>query len=103
MSEETLSEFVDELTRRNEPLPRDLIEKYAKKGLAASEMASALLARAALNAPDAPPSALELSEKRLAELIEGMESRTGPAERPKLSWSARLWRSLGRLVGRRTD
>jgi hypothetical protein len=78
-------------------MPRDLIEKYAGKGLSASEMATALLARAALKGPEAPPSAVEVSEKRLAELIERMGAKSAKKNECR-SPEGRVRKALDRIL-----
>lgn len=68
MSEEKISEFIRELAERTDPLPKDLIKKYRDQGVSEGEIAAALLARTALAGPDAPESALEKSQRRVAEM-----------------------------------
>ena len=79
MSEEILSEFTEELIKRNESYPRDLVEKYRKLGLSDSEMATALLARSALKNPGVPPSAFQKSEQRVAEQAQKASQQKGTA------------------------
>lgn len=95
MSEETLSEFIEELSKREEPVPRDLIEKYAKMGLSASDMAAATMAQAALRGPDVPASAYENSARRLSEMAE-RQARQAPEAPP--SPAERIARALRRFL-----
>ena len=76
MSEEILSEFTEELAKRKEPVPQDLIKKYVERGLPESVIAAALLARSALTHPEVPQSAMENSARKIEELSK--RSSTGP-------------------------
>lgn len=96
MSEEILSEFIEELSKRNEPAPRDLFEKYERKGLPASEMAAAAMAHAAILGPSVPAAAYERSAQRMREITGRMQAQPGPAE-PRLTIGDRLARFLRRL------
>lgn len=100
MSEEILSEFIDELSKRSDPLPRDLIEKYRRLGLPDSEIAAATMARAALLGPQVPEAAFEKSAGRIVDLTEN--ARRGPdveASRPA-SFLRGISRGLRRLLNR---
>jgi len=94
MSDETLSEFIEELKKREELVPRDLIEKYARMGLPASEMAAAAMAQAALRGPDVPASAFEKSARRIRELAERASHQTGRS--PRLALGDRIVAALRR-------
>jgi len=99
MSEETLSEFIEELIKRGEPVPRDLIEKYKGKDVPPSELAGSMLARAALKGPDAPSSALQNSERRVSEAAEKAHGRESqPAPHARTSLGARVLRAALRLL-----
>ena len=93
MSEEILSEFTDELAKRSEPVPHDLIKKYKERGLPESEIAAALLARSALSHPEAPQSAMENSFRKIEELSKG-SSAGFKAGKPSLR--GRIKRILGK-------
>ena len=93
MSEEILSEFIEELARRKEPVPQDLIKKYKELGLPESEIAAALLARSALSHPEVPQSAMENSARKIEELSK-RSSRPKPSDKPGLR--DRIKRKLGR-------
>jgi len=98
MSEEILSEFIEELNKRSEPAPRDLIEKYARKGLPASEMAAAAMARAALLGPEVPDAAFERSAGRIDAMS---EHAVGDPERIAVgppSFRRRILLALRRLL-----
>jgi hypothetical protein len=69
MSEEMLSEFIRELSERDEPIPDDLVKKYIALGVPEGEIAAVLLARSALSGPEVPASAMESSERRIEELV----------------------------------
>ena len=92
MSEEILSEFTEELAKRKEPVPQDLIKKYKDRGLPESEIAAALLARSALSHPDVPQSAMENSARKIEEL--SRRSSAKQAKKPGLG--DRLKKRLGR-------
>ncbi|GEM_PF-5102565 len=94
MSEETLSEFIEELSKRNEPVPRDLIEKYARKGLPVSDMAAAAMAQAALRGPDVPMSAYQDSVRRVYEMA---QRRAVQAPQPR-SLGARIVQAVRRFL-----
>lgn len=96
MSEEILSEFIEELSKRNEPAPRDLFEKYEKLGLPASEMAAAAMAQAALRSPEVPASGFERSARRVREVTGRMAAQPAPVE-PRLTVGDRIARFLRRL------
>ncbi len=88
-----ISEFSEELTERAEPMPQDLINKYRDQGVPESEMAAAILAKQALAGPAVPESALEKSQRRIAEMAG--RSAPSPAEsRPRPGLIARLRRLL---------
>ncbi len=96
MSEEILSEFIEELSKRNDPAPRDLFDKYEKMGLPASEMAAAAMAHAALRCPPVPSDAYEKSARRMREITGRMQAQPGPAA-PRLTAGDRLARFLRRI------
>ena len=99
MCEETLSEFIEELSKREEPVPRDLIEKYARMGLPASEMAAATMAQAALRGPDVPASAFENSARKVYELAERTaRQRARSASQTRPSLGARIVGALRRIL-----
>lgn len=97
MSEETLSEFIEELSKRDDPAPRDLIEKYSRLGLSAGDMAAATMARAALREPEVPESAYEESMRKIREMA---ERRAAEAPQPPPSLGARIMHAVRRLLGR---
>lgn len=92
MSEEILSEFTEELARRKEPIPQDLINKYKERGLPESEIAAALLARSALTHPEVPQSAMENSARKIEELSRKASSRK--AQEPGIV--GKIKRTLGK-------
>ncbi|HET6452972.1 MAG TPA: hypothetical protein VFI02_01085 [Armatimonadota bacterium] len=92
MSEEILSEFTEELAKRKEPVPLDLIEKYKKLGLPESEIAASLLARSALSHPEVPQSAMENSARKIEEL----SKRSSRPEAKKPGLRDRIKRKLGK-------
>ena len=98
MCEEILSEFTEELTKRSEPVPHDLIKKYVELGVPESEIAAALLARSALSNPEVPQSAVESSEHRVEGLAQ--QSGTRPAEGGSAyaSLASRFWRAVCRFL-----
>jgi hypothetical protein len=100
MCEETLSEFIDELTKRDDPFPRDLIRKYADKGLPQSEMAAALLARSALRSPRDVSAALEASEQQVSEMVRQAYSRGGVTPPGRAGLAGGLRQALRRLFRR---
>lgn len=93
MSEEILSEFTEELARRKEPVPQDLIKKYKELGLPESEIATALLARSALSHPEVPLSAMEKSARKIEELSK-RSSRPKPSDKP--GFKGKIKRMLGK-------
>lgn len=92
MSEEILSEFTEELAKRKEPVPQDLIKKYVERGLPESVIATALLARSALTHPEVPQSAMENSARKIEEL--SRQASDEKAAKPGLK--DRIKRTLGR-------
>lgn len=100
MSEETLSEFIEELSKRNEPAPRDLFEKYERRGLAASEMAAAAMAQSALRGAEVPESAFERSARKVCEMREQadrereLEAQRKPSLRERIARSIRRWLNI---------
>ena len=97
MSEEILSEFTEELIKRSESVPKDLIEKYTKLGLSESEIASALLARSAVKGPTAPQSAVEKSEGRLNELVARASERADEGSAVRTSLLSKLVQTFRKL------
>ena len=79
MSEEMLSEFIRELTERDEPIPDDLVKKYIALGVPDGEIAAVLLARSALASPEVPLSAMQESERRINELVRQAASKPARA------------------------
>jgi len=95
MCEEILSEFTEELTKRDEPVPHDLIKKYTELGLPESEIAAVLLARSALSNPEAPQSAVENSKLRIDELAQREHAEQGASAGASLP--SRFWQAIRRL------
>lgn len=99
MCEETQSEFIEELIKRGEAVPRDLIEKYREKGVPPSDLAASILARDALNRPDPPASALENSGRRVSEAVEqARDKQSQPVSHARMSLGARLLAIARRLL-----
>lgn len=93
-----ISEFSEELTKRAEPMPQDLIKKYRDQGVPESEIAAAILARQALAGPLAPDAALERSQRRISEMARqsAPHPAAGPSEQPGLMARLRRMLHLGR-------
>ena len=98
MSEEILSEFIEELSKRTEPAPRDLFEKYAQRGLPASEMAAAAMAQAALRGAEVPESAFEKSARMVGELTEQAARQREIEAQRKPSMGGRIARAFRRWL-----